>query len=371
MVKIGILSDCHLGARQFRKSSKLMNTYCDLNNKSFEEAVDTLIENNVDYIFIAGDLFDSPNPDIYSLRFANKVLNKLVDKNTPIYLLGGNHDYSQMNNNLSCHPFDLLENPNIIKVYNHESMFGFDVNDSNNLPFTLTMIPYKSMNYETFGRIYQPEICIDSNKNNKPNILMIHGCVDLNNMANNTNNDNVMQEYYLPKTVAMNYDFIICGHVHLPCIINNDNCKILTPGSLMPSNMANNYTFKPSVYIASIEADNNISIKSIHLQTPPNVLEIVTNDINHTLETIIDKYPYNDIVYIKYNGKIEDVDEGLYKKAFQKLLNLSLQTDISLDHLNTDNKENLGDFWDFIKNNHNEYYDEFKNIINTIIDKNQ
>lgn len=80
------IADCHLGA--FR-NSQLRET----NLNAFKTALDKCIEKNVDFIVIAGDLFDEVSPDMSILNDAVKKIKVLNEAKIPIYLIYGSHDF--------------------------------------------------------------------------------------------------------------------------------------------------------------------------------------------------------------------------------------------------------------------------------------
>ena len=353
---IGILADCHLGKHKFRKIDENgQNLYNELNNKAFKEAINILDKENVENIIIAGDLFDSPNPPVQSVILANEVFSN-INKN--IYLLGGNHDYSQINNQINIHSFDLLYPKNILKEYKNISHYELD--DCN-----LVFMPYKFMKPEYFGEIYKIVESYNLKNNKNPSILIIHGYINLNN------DENAIKEFALPKQVVDLFNLVVCGHIHLPNYIDFGNTNILTPGSLMPSSYALNILnevkessgidIEPSVYTYNTET--NI-VKRIKIPNIPQVNNIIAEnyeDLNNILNNIKEsKINYN-IYSIRYNGKMDEIDEILYKNAIQNSLILSIKTiDNKVDEIN-DNQDFLN-FWDFISQNYPDYYDEFQQI---------
>ena len=61
MVKFAHLSDCHLGCWRQEELQRL-------NFESFQKIINKSIEEKVDFILIAGDLFDSAYPPIEILK---------------------------------------------------------------------------------------------------------------------------------------------------------------------------------------------------------------------------------------------------------------------------------------------------------------
>lgn len=336
-MKIGICSDIHLGENKFRKSSGMQNVYNKLNVEAFQEAME-ILQSHSDIMIIAGDLFDHPNPDVLSLTSA-----QMLKSDVPTFLLGGNHDYSQRNKTLGCHPFDMLNFDNLIKIYDGAQSFTLG-------NVSLDMIPYKHLNPESFQAIYKGKIKDSSKKR----ILVFHGYVDITN-------SNDVNDYILPREVALEYDFIIVGHNHLPSFWDTKP-KILTPGSLMPSSQASSTTKAPSVYI--YDTDND-TLEVFPLNSPPKIFEFITSDVNETLESLAsdsqaEKYQ-NALISIMYGGKMQDVDEYWYQKVSDRALNLMIHTNNAPSSEKP--MEEISDFWTSVREMHPEYYDEFTQMV--------
>ncbi len=81
------MGDCHLGGW---RQPELR----DLNFLSFQQAITRSIQEKVDFVLIAGDLFDSAYPPIETLKDAFQELRRLAEANIPVFLIAGSHDYS-------------------------------------------------------------------------------------------------------------------------------------------------------------------------------------------------------------------------------------------------------------------------------------
>ncbi|MFH1500561.1 MAG: DNA repair exonuclease [archaeon] len=86
-MKFAHLGDCHLGS--WRHPSLQ-----ELNLLSFKTAIDRCIKEGVDFVLIAGDLFDSAYPPIEILKEAFSILKNLKDHKIPCFIIAGSHDYS-------------------------------------------------------------------------------------------------------------------------------------------------------------------------------------------------------------------------------------------------------------------------------------
>lgn len=87
MVKFAHIADVHLGGW---KQQPLQ----DLNFKSFETALEISIKEKVNFVLIAGDLFDTAYPPIETLKRTFMEFRKLKEAKIPCFIIAGSHDYS-------------------------------------------------------------------------------------------------------------------------------------------------------------------------------------------------------------------------------------------------------------------------------------
>lgn len=81
------LGDCHLGGWRHPELQ-------ELNFLSFKEAVSRILQRKLDFVLIAGDLFDSAYPSIEILKRTFVEFRRLKESEIPIFLIAGSHDYS-------------------------------------------------------------------------------------------------------------------------------------------------------------------------------------------------------------------------------------------------------------------------------------
>ncbi|KKL26538.1 hypothetical protein LCGC14_2394310, partial [marine sediment metagenome] len=92
-IRFAHLSDCHLGAWR----NEILN---QMGYDAFTQTITNIIEENVDFVIISGDLFDISNPKVDVLDLAVRELKKLHDKNIPVYGIMGSHDFSPSDNSM-------------------------------------------------------------------------------------------------------------------------------------------------------------------------------------------------------------------------------------------------------------------------------
>ncbi len=115
MVKFGHIADVHLGGWK----QEPMN---ELNFDSFRRALDVCIENKVDFILFAGDLFDSAYPPIETLKETFAEFKRLKEAKIPCFIIAGSHDYSVSGKTF----LDVLEKAGFCKnVFDYEEKNDF------------------------------------------------------------------------------------------------------------------------------------------------------------------------------------------------------------------------------------------------------
>ena len=86
-MKFAHLADCHLGGWRHPELQAL-------NFESFKYALNLSKKEKVDFVLIAGDLFDSAYPPIETIKDTFEEFRKLKESNIPVFLIAGSHDYS-------------------------------------------------------------------------------------------------------------------------------------------------------------------------------------------------------------------------------------------------------------------------------------
>jgi hypothetical protein len=88
IMKFAHISDCHLGAWQHNEK------LCELNLQAFLTAMDICLKKRVDFVLTAGDLFNTPTPDLSIVEIAVRKVKELKDAGIEFYMILGSHDYS-------------------------------------------------------------------------------------------------------------------------------------------------------------------------------------------------------------------------------------------------------------------------------------
>ena len=86
-MKFSHIADCHIGGWRDPKLK-------DINTQAFFKAIDISVLEKVDFVLIAGDLFNTALPGIDKLKEVVRKFKELKDNNIPVYLIAGSHDFS-------------------------------------------------------------------------------------------------------------------------------------------------------------------------------------------------------------------------------------------------------------------------------------
>lgn len=99
MVKFIHTADLHL-ASPFQglteMPSQLWRQVYDSTFAALRRIVDAAITERVDFVVIAGDIYDGERKSIAAVDFFNKQLTRLAQQHIPVFLCYGNHDFQQV-----------------------------------------------------------------------------------------------------------------------------------------------------------------------------------------------------------------------------------------------------------------------------------
>ncbi len=333
MVRFAHISDVHLGGW---KQQPLQ----DLNFQSFRMALDICMEKKVDFILIAGDLFDSAYPSIEILKDTFHEFKRLKEAKLPCFIIAGSHDYS-----ISGKTFlDVLEkagfcrnvtnieetNDKIILnplVYNGIAIYGYPGKKS-------------GLEIEELRKIKLND-CPGMFK-----IFMLHTTID---KAKGTLPIDSIECELLPKA-----DYYALGHLHMDFQYQN----FVYPGPIFPNNFQELEDLQHgSFYIVDTELKN--SLQKIDLKIKNTVLiDVEVKNAANATEQIVSEIEKKDvedkIILLRVRGELESgnnsdikfprIEEcALRKKAYFLLKNThelkTKEVEMEIEVRNIDNIE--------------------------------
>jgi DNA repair exonuclease SbcCD nuclease subunit len=314
-MKFAHIADCHIGGW---RDPKLRNIAA----KAFEKAIDLSIENNVDFILIAGDLFNTSLPSVDGLKLAVKKLKELKDKNIPVYLIAGSHDFSPSGKTM----LDVLENAGLFtNVAKGEDVEGklklnFTIDKKTNAKITGLLGKKGGLEKSYYEELLKEEL----EKEQGYKIFLFHSLLSELKPKELEKADSQPLSL-LPK----NFNYYAGGHPHIVKDAEIQGYgKIAYPGPLFPNNFRELEQLSNGGFY--IVEDDKIKFEPIiiynthHIQIEANhkTPQQITNEIT---EQIKGKEFNDTIITIRVSGILEsgkpsdinfkDIFEKLYEKS--------------------------------------------------------
>ncbi len=283
MARFAHISDVHLGGW---KQPPLQ----ELNFKSFQNAINICIKEKLDFVLIAGDLFDTAYPGIEVLKQTFREFKKLHDANIPCFIIAGSHDYSVSGKTF----LDVLEHAGFCKnihlpeeredfiylnpvVQGGVALYGYPGKKSG-----LEIDDLRKVKLHDAPGMYK--------------VFAIHTTID---KAKGTLPIDSLETEKLPKA-----DYYALGHLH----INFEYENFVYPGPVFPNNFAELEDLQQgSFHIVDTFAKTSTLIKLPSKQVLPVTIEvndaaIATEKILHELNkhSLADK-----IVLLRVRGTLE------------------------------------------------------------------
>lgn len=172
---------------------------------AFNKMIEYIKENNIDYLFIAGDLYEHEYIRKSTIEHINQKF-KEIENTTKVFIAPGNHD--PYINNSYYNKFEWNKN---VKIFTK-----------------LEKIEEKDINIYGYGftDFSSNEVEVPKNlERKKVNILLMHA--DLNGSTKNVGIHNPILETTFKNS---EFDYIALGHIHKR---NMQNLKMIYPGSMI------------------------------------------------------------------------------------------------------------------------------------------
>ncbi len=230
-MKFAHIADCHIGSWRRDKVLK------EISKKYFIKAIDVMLNEKVDFVLIAGDLFDSAVPNIDSIKVVVEQLKRLKDSNTLVYFIAGSHDFSPSGKTM----LDVLEKAdlgiNVFKYDNIDEKLKLNIFMENKTNTAIVGLPGKkgALEKKLYANLYK-----DHFKNiNSFKIFMFHSALD------ELKPSEMKEVETMPLTMLPEgFDYYAGGHVHVVKESNIKGYNIVFPGPVFPNNFNELETLK-------------------------------------------------------------------------------------------------------------------------------
>jgi len=325
-MKFAHLADVHIGAW---RDPALKN----LNLEAFRRAVHIILEKNLDFALIAGDLFNTALPSLEHLKQTVGLLKRLRKQGIDVYVVPGSHDYSPGGRTM----IDVLEEAELLT----NVMKGEVIGNKLRLKFTLdkktgakiTGIRGKRGSLDKKDYELLDVKPLEQEPGFK--VFMFHTALD------ELKPKELEKMESMPATeMPAGFDYYAGGHVHIVEHKNIEDYKNLVyPGPLFPANFAELWKLGRGGFYIYDDEDNEkktskankgkaefvpINIKNTH-KIEVSAEGKTPEEINYELEAKIKNQEFNHtIVLVKVGGKLKsgkpsDIDfKGFFKELYNK-----------------------------------------------------
>ena len=314
-MKFAHLSDCHIGGW---REPELRN----LGIESFRKAIEICIEENVGFVLISGDLFDTALPQTELIKEVASILKKLNEHDIGVYAIPGSHDFSPSGKTM----MDVLENAGLL-----HNVVKFDENGK--LKFTtdktnvkITGLYGKKLGLEKFDYARLEKSNLEQEKGFK--IFMFHTALEEFKPA-----EMEKMEAYSYRDLPKNFNYYAGGHVHYIFDIKKEGYGLITfPGPMFPNNFKELEELSCGGFYI-IDNDLNLNHIKVKIKDTINIKIDVNNLTSHEAEDLIintlkinnikDKIVLLRVFGVLKSGKVTDIN-------FRKIVNLSKEAHIVL-----------------------------------------
>jgi len=352
-MKFAHMADCHIGSWRDPKLK-------DLSTNAFLKAIDMSIEKQVNFILISGDLFNTSLPSIDKLKQVVLKLKLLCDKNIPVYIIPGSHDFSPSGKTM----LDVLENAglciNVVKgkvTDDKKLQLQFTIDNKTQTKIT-GILGRKGM----LERKYYEDLDRESLQNHDGfKIFMFHTSLtelkpkELEKMSSHP-----------ISLLPTGFDYYAGGHVHIVGDFNVGMYKhVVYPGPLFPNSFSELEKLKHGGFY--IYDDGDVDFIPLNIFN----VESFVFDCNHkdpkqveydVFEEIKSKEFLNTIIALRFkgvlkSGKISDIDfktiiDRFYEKgSYFVMKNTSKLSTKEFDEIKIDTKD-TEDLEDSLINEH-------------------
>ena len=244
--------------------------------EALKRIIEYIKENNIDYLFISGDLYENEYIRRTTIEYINQLFKEIP--NTKIYIAPGNHDpyingsmYKTFSWSNNVHIFgdkiELIENEDC-------DIYGYGFSD-----------------------FYRKDSELDNftlKNKQKINILITHGTINggtIENMEYNPLNKSKLKE--------IGFDYVALGHIHKLDYDNEKNQRIVYPGSTI--SMGFDELGKHGVIMGNIDKED-INLEFIPVDNKEfKEIELDMTEINSEEELIekINKLELDENIFYK------------------------------------------------------------------------
>lgn len=328
MVRFLHLADLHLGAEPGYLEGRSRERREDFQN-AFERAVDFAVdpENQIDFIVIADDFFDSSHPSTDLVNFTVQQLKRLQRENISVVAVPGNHDSLSIPGSVYADPDSpLRQTINLATSPNSGRFCTLNVNGAQVHFYGMAWSPGLSKPpYDTF----------QAEDTTGVHIAVLHGTLEGAQFGDLHSRDVPLR---LEKLAESGMDYIALGHIHAPQNHSAGDVPVVYPGTLEGKRFKAGESGQRELLVIHLNGENvnlkhipwnqrTILIETFNLNTHP------VENLDELAEEIRKQYGSEDhILRLSLEGSIPFLvdEDALYSKMVGDFYYLELndETDI-------------------------------------------
>jgi hypothetical protein len=305
VVKFSHIADCHIGGWRDPRMK-------ELSIEAFHLAIQKSIESGVDFVLIAGDLFNTAIPDINSIKEVISSLNLLKKKNISCYFIAGSHDFSPSGKTFLdvIEEAELGHNVYLPSIKNEQLSLKF-VKDKSGVNIAgmigkrgqLDLKEYAALDYRSLEKVEGKKI------------FLFH-----TTLTELKTKDYEMVSSEPVSILPVGFDYYAGGHVHIVNKYDSDKYhNVVYPGPLFPNSFSEFQKLKKGGFYI-VELSDNVKLNRVYLELKQvEIIEInALNSSSFELEKkILDKlknFDFEDkIVLLRVygsldSGKVSDIN---------------------------------------------------------------
>ena len=334
------ISDIHLGKLLFQQN--LLEIQIDLLN----QIIDYLVDNDIDVLIMAGDIYDRSVPSNEAIEALNDFLSSLILKHhKKVLMIAGNHDSATR---LSFASGLLKQEGLYIEAFVQDEMKPVVIDGVNFylLPFfkpSYIRYLYNDESIVTYQDAFAAYMKRQKINLDETNILITHQFIAGNKEVIKSESEAILSvggSEIIDVSLVKQFDYVALGHVHAPQQISRDTIRY--SGSLM------RYSFdevkqKKSIVDVSI-ANKKVTYQLVELKPKQDLIkitgyfdEVMNYDNNHNdfiaVELLDTKIVPNAIDYLR--KKYENVLQITYPNLISKQITNNTKADVGFEKLSS------------------------------------
>lgn len=334
------ISDIHLGKLLFQQN--LLEIQIDLLN----QIIDYLVDNDIDVLIMAGDIYDRSVPSNEAIEALNDFLSSLILKHhKKVLMIAGNHDSATR---LSFASGLLKQEGLYIEAFVQDEMKPVVIDGVNFylLPFfkpSYIRYLYNDESIVTYQDAFAAYMKRQKINLDETNILITHQFIASNKEVIKSESEAILSvggSEIIDVSLVKQFDYVALGHIHAPQQISRDTIRY--SGSLM------RYSFdevkqKKSIVDVSI-ANKKVTYQLVELKPKQDLIkitgyfdEVMNYDNNHNdfiaVELLDTKIVPNAIDYLR--KKYENVLQITYPNLISKQITNNTKADVGFEKLSS------------------------------------